>query len=43
MKFSSQGHFNTIFHFSFKESQDVQESFKHLEAWYDENVRLYIN
>ena len=21
-----------------KESQDVQESFKHLEAWYDENV-----
>lgn len=23
---------------SLKESQDVQESFKHLEAWYDENV-----
>ena len=23
---------------SLKESQDVQESFRHLEAWYDENV-----
>ena len=23
---------------SLKESQDVQESFKHLQAWYDENV-----
>ena len=25
---------------SFKESLDVQESFKHLEFWYEENVSL---
>jgi len=25
---------------SFKEAEDVQECFKHLEAWYDENVSL---
>ena len=25
---------------SLKESQDVQESFKHLESWYDDNVSM---
>ena len=25
---------------SLKESQDVQESFKHLESWYDDNVSI---
>ena len=25
---------------SLKESQDVQESFKHLEFWYDDNVSM---
>jgi len=29
-----------IFNLSFKEAEDVQECFKHLEAWYDENVGL---
>ena len=37
-------HYTDLFrhYLSSKESQDVQESFKHLDAWYDENVSIFL-